>query len=63
MMCNACVIQINTINHISEIGIHTNELMYKLLEKQDTVRKLYNCIINNGFVTEIVTENSQIVYF
>lgn len=38
------------------MGIHTNELMYKVLEKQDTVRKLYNCI--NGSITEIITENS-----
>lgn len=58
MMCNACVTQINTINHISELGIHTNELMYKLLEKQDIVRKLYNCIMNNESITEIITENS-----
>uniref|UniRef100_A0A2S2NZK4 Myoneurin n=1 Tax=Schizaphis graminum TaxID=13262 RepID=A0A2S2NZK4_SCHGA len=36
MACNACVNQINTLNHIVGIAIHTNELMIKLLEKKDS---------------------------
>jgi hypothetical protein len=38
MACNACVNQINTLNQIVGIAIHTNELMIKLLEKKDSVR-------------------------
>jgi len=51
MACNACVNQINTLNQIVEMAIHTNDLMIKLLEKKDSVRNsqidvAYNLILN-----------------
>lgn len=40
MICNSCIDHITTINSISGLAVCTNELMTKLLEKKDSVRKL-----------------------
>lgn len=39
IVCITCVNQISTLNDIVGMGICTNELMSKLLEKKDCVRK------------------------
>lgn len=39
MVCVACVNQITTLNDIVGMSTCTNELMLKLLEKEDCVRK------------------------
>ncbi|KAF0773438.1 zinc finger protein 596-like [Aphis craccivora] len=65
MACNACVNQINTLNQIVEMAIHTNDLMIKLLEKKDSTfqeRMLQLCRIcgNPGllYIYNQLDENS-----
>lgn len=53
MICDACVTQINTINHLSGISKRTNELMVKLLKKKDLVRKLFHLLNKNSYIVNI----------
>lgn len=41
MTCDACVSQIIAMDYIVEIGIRTNDLMIKILEKNETVSNKY----------------------
>lgn len=38
MVCNTCINHVEIISRLVEMGVHTNELMIKLLEKKENVR-------------------------